>query len=311
MTVEPAAYVPVIPAVLAFGAQGIATGFSCACPQYHPVALVDASLSLLDGAACPRLTPWYRDFAGEIVAVEGGEGGEGEDEFLMRGRAEWRGEDLHVTEVPCTKKTEAYEDAWRKVCERLEPGASKSDVKVHTVLKKCTLGKDGDARKKLGLEARLSFANVHLLDAKGKIRKYERPQEVVAAHATERLALYRTRLAHQVTEKEDELSLLSDRARFIDACVAGTFDLRVHDDEAAVGVALVALGFAPRDGGFAHLVKLPLSSLTAKRAAELRHQREAKAAELEALRQATPEGTWRAELQALRAALLSDDRYKC
>ena len=312
VSIEPDTYVPVIPTVLATGARGIAMGYSTECPQYHPVHIVDACLAWNEGdddpaspSSLPPLKPWYRGFHGRIDDEEGQA-----HTYLMRGTYEWHGDDLHVTEVPCLKETEGYEEAWRKLCDHLEPGPRKTDERVHTVLKKCSLAKDDpETLKKLGLEKRLTFGNVHLINAAGKLCKYDTPESIVAEHARERLRCYEKRLAHQVTTCEAELSLLTDRARFIDACTAGTFDVKAHADEDAASRVLGELGFAPREHGYDHLLSLPLKSLTVKRAEEVRKQCAKKAEELTRLRGLAPRGVWTTELRALREALLKDERY--
>ena len=104
--VEPAVYVPVLPTVLAFGAKGISVGWSTDCPSFHPLRLVDASLAVLTGDAVPPLVPWYRGFGGAVVTLEAGAAWE------VRGVAEWRGADLHVTEAPPFRETDAYKEEW-------------------------------------------------------------------------------------------------------------------------------------------------------------------------------------------------------
>lgn len=299
--VEPKHYVPVIPTVLAFGARGIATGWSTDCPQYNPIHLIDACDMWISGRSLPPLTPWYRGFGGTVEREE-------EGTFVLRGACERRGEDVHVTEVPPVKETEAYEAEWRKVCASIEPGENKTDERVHTVLKKCTLPEGTDLTKALHLEKRVTLHNIHLLDAAGRLQKYAGPGEVLVQHAIARHDLYEVRIAHQISKCADEAALAEDRARYIEACLTGTFDMRAHADEAAASHALAQLGFAPRDG-FDHLLKMPMSSTTAARASALRAQCVAKRDELDALQRLTPGEAWRSDLHILRDCLSKDVRY--
>jgi DNA topoisomerase-2 len=302
LEVEPTRYVPVLPAVLAFGARGIATGWSTDCPQYKPLDLLEASLAALDGRPPPALAPWYRGFGGTVAPD--GDDGAARHAFVVHGRCEWRGADLHVLEVPPFKETDAYVADWRKLCETVEPGPTATDEVVHWVLKKCP---PSVTPAQLGLEKRVGFGNVHLLDARGALRKYASPHEVVAEHAAARLALYEARLAADAARAEAALRAADAKARFLALVVAGALDLRALADEAAACAALRArhgFGDDDDDEALASLLRLPLASLTKKGAADARAKVAQLEAELAALRARTPAGVWRAELEALRAALL-------
>ena len=74
---------PVLPAVLLNGAEGIGTGWSTSIPNYRPADIVDNLKRLLDGEQLEPMQPWYRGFKGEIKEV--GQGAQGE------GRGRWEG----------------------------------------------------------------------------------------------------------------------------------------------------------------------------------------------------------------------------
>jgi DNA topoisomerase-2 len=201
-----------------------------------------------------------------------------------------------VREVPPVKETEAYKTEWRKKW-TVVSGEGDTDVDVHVILQKC----DVTDPKALGLVKKLSFGNVHLLDARGTLRKYAHPHEIVVAHGEARLALYAKRLAHQVAQLRAEVTAADERARFIEACVEGRFDMRAHETETAAAEEVRALLMI--EGDVSHLLKMPLTSLTKHRAAELRKTATSKRAECEALEKVTPKEAWTADLDALRPAL--------
>ena len=292
-TVEFAHYVPVIPTVLCFGAKGIATGWNTECPMYRPTHVLAVTRAWMDGggadaaaAAAASLVPWFRHFGGTVVADDGG------DDFLCHGVATLHdGGEYHVTEVPPVKETDAYVDEWRKRGWTVCVGGDHTDERVHLIVKGPPEGEPWVIEKKLTLK------HLHLLGADGTLRKYT-IEEIFATHGAERLALYAKRLAHEVQERTRDMQVASRKARFIDACIAGEFNMCAHEDDAA---ALEALKDIDLDD--ASLLKMPMASLTRARAAQLRAQRDAIAREIEALRSTTPRDAWKADLDALEAHL--------
>jgi len=63
---EPVHFVGKVPIVLLNGIQGIATGFRCFIPAHKLGDVVAAMVSYLKTKKVPRLTPWYRDYGGQI-----------------------------------------------------------------------------------------------------------------------------------------------------------------------------------------------------------------------------------------------------
>ena len=67
MSIEPEYYAPVIPMVLANGAEGIGTGWSTQIPQFSPLDLVkNLRGKLQHGRPFQRMTPWYRGYNGSV-----------------------------------------------------------------------------------------------------------------------------------------------------------------------------------------------------------------------------------------------------
>lgn len=66
-SIEPDYYAPVIPMVLANGAEGIGTGWSTMIPQFSPLDLVENLRSRLQhNRPFKRMSPWYRGFTGSV-----------------------------------------------------------------------------------------------------------------------------------------------------------------------------------------------------------------------------------------------------
>lgn len=336
---EPVHFVPVLPTALVFGMEGIATGWSTRCPPFHPLELIAASREWMEmegatEAASHHLTPlvpWWRGFKGTIVRADE----DAPNNFLVQGVFERRGEhEVHITELPPFKETDAILQGWQKHgIDFPLKGRGHTDDNVHLILNSGDIPKtDEELVKRLGLCKTVSFGNVHMLDEQGKLRKYDDPREVVCAHGRARLALYEARRAHEIARGEEQAKLAADRARYIRMCLDGSFDIRQYVDEGAASRALEGLGFAPAkrekeekegkeekeekegdegnegDEGegaatHAHLTRLPQSSLTRKRAAQIERASVDALARVETLRSQTAKSMWARELEALEVYL--------
>lgn len=104
--VEPEAYYPIFPLILANGAQGVATGYSTTVMNYNPIEVTDWLLISLFNtyfAASERdklplhvLIPWFRGFNGNIMLIRDGGCEEADDEFESEIKdrvVEWTGDD--------------------------------------------------------------------------------------------------------------------------------------------------------------------------------------------------------------------------
>ena len=309
-TVEPRTYCPVIALPLVLGARGIATGWSTDVPQFHPVDVVDATLCVLDDAEVPPLVPWYRGFGGEIDA-EPTEDGSVPVAFRVAGLCEWRGDDLHVTELPPFREVEAYKEDWLKAGHTDEIETGGTDETIHLVLRRCALPRDEDPRRALGMIKRVGYGNMHLLDASGRLSKYATPEDVLRDHAALRLPLYERRLRHEVEACERDLRVAEARADYIEHSERDTFRMRDHASAADAAEALRALGLPehPSDGGYDYLLRMEGVSLVAEHRLRLRARAETLRVHLGDLRARTPRAVWRAECLELRALLAADPRY--
>lgn len=100
--VEPEYYLPIIPMVLVNGSEGIGTGWSSFIPNYNPRELVKSILRKLDGFEFEPLSPFYKNFTGEIIRTE--------SNFDCRGRYEvyLDKNQIDILELPISVWTSNY-----------------------------------------------------------------------------------------------------------------------------------------------------------------------------------------------------------
>lgn len=318
--VEPTLYAPIIALPLVFGCKGIATGWSTDVPMFHPLDVVDATTAILDGTTpAEDMVPWYRGFSGTVTRVDA-------TAFVVEGKGEWRGTEYHVTELPPFRETEAFREEWTNNTELVPggvfPGDRLTDERVHFILK--GLKRVDDPLQELGLRKKLALTNMHLLDETGTLKKYETPLAIVRDHVAFRRRIYERRLAFLRRRCERDVLIATNKARFIEACLSGEYDMRAHSNDVSAAEACMTLGLQPdpaeddaRDGvasgptglNFGYLLTLPYRSLTQERARRLIDEAETKRGELAALQGKCADELWKDDLAALREVLAADPRY--
>ncbi|KAJ1898352.1 DNA topoisomerase 2, partial [Coemansia sp. IMI 209127] len=100
--VEPRWYIPVIPAVLVNGADGIGTGWSTNIPNYNPSDIIANIRRLMNKEPVVPMTPWYRGFRGGIEIESAGK-------YRTCGLIEKVSDtELYISELPIRTWTDTY-----------------------------------------------------------------------------------------------------------------------------------------------------------------------------------------------------------
>jgi len=333
-SIEPEYYVPILPMVLVNGISGIGTGFSSSIPPFHPLRLVEylrgrlASDRQSCGSAAP-FVPYYENFRGTVTAVPAAAAGAAEEEggskkFLIKGVYQHVGADqVRITELPVGTWTMPYitmleeltdggvDKAGKRVAPSIRDFVSNSTEKTVDILVTFPKGRIAELEtmtpapgingleKLLKLTTTVSTTNMHLFDADCKLRKYGTPEEIVDAFMVVRLATYVKRKAHQVAEMERVMVKLSNKARYIEAVLAGQVDLR-RKTATEIEAMLQAAQLVHVDGNYDYLIKMPMVSVSAENVDRLRKECAETAQALETLRNTTVEQMWLSELDTFQ-----------
>lgn len=316
-SVEPEYYVPIIPFVLVNGSSGIGTGFSSSIPPYNPTDLVRYLKLKLAGDHSPSVdfVPFYDGFTGTIKKIS-------ENKFLIKGKYEKISTDtLRITELPIGTWTSDY----KLFVEELVDGTvGKDGKKIAPVLKDCKSNstdtivdftvvfprgklaeleatKTTDANgvnaieKLLKLTTTVSTTNMHLFDDQCRLHKYQSIPEIIDAFYTVRLGLYGKRKTALVAALEKQLTVLSNRAKFIMENLDGTIDLR-RKKAAEVNALLSQKKYDKVDDGFSYLTEMHMDSVTEEKVQKILKEKGDAEAELATLRATTLEQMWLQEL---------------
>ncbi|GKC49910.1 DNA topoisomerase 2 [Tanacetum coccineum] len=184
-SIEPAWFIPIIPMVLVNGseARGALSSF---IPNYNPRDIIANLKRLLEGKSILPMLPCYRGFIGDIKKSESAS-----NEYTTYGiiREDKEKEALTITELPVRCWTEDYreflEAASRCGKDIKDYKARNGDTSVHFEI---TMTEDqmNKAREegfpnKLKLTTTLSTANMYVLDAQSKLKKYDTPEKHIIA----------------------------------------------------------------------------------------------------------------------------------
>ena len=143
-------------------------------------------------------------------------------------------------------------------------------------------------------------SNMHLFDAKDKLRKYSNVCEMIDDYFDTRLELYQTRKDYMVQLLMHQLLVLSNKAKYIKENLAGTVDLRGKKKEEVVRL-LLDKGYdkIDDDNDYKYLTKLPMDSVTEENVAKLLKDHDDKMVELETVKGRTVQQMWLHELGLL------------
>jgi len=324
--VEPLFYAPIIPMILINGSKGIGTGFSTDIMCYHPITIMDYLKAKLaeDSVAisATEFVPYYEGFKGTIDKIPSASTGA---KYLIKGRYEKAGADkIRVTELPVGVWTEDF----KELLESLTESTDKTGKKVTPLVKDYDdMSKDTTVdfiivlqkgkleelestptdhgcnalEKVFKLYTTGSTSNMHLFDAKDKLKKYGTVSEIIDDYYDTRLELYETRKDHMIQSLTKELVVLSNKARYIQEVLNDTIDLRKKTKEQVVDM-LTSKSYAKAgvDIDFKYLIKMPMDSVTEENVAKLLKEHGDKLEELNNVQSTTIQKMWLTELNKLR-----------
>ena len=311
--VEPQFYAPIIPMVLVNGSKGIGTGFSTNIMCYNPLEIIDyLNVKLADKGLVLEndFVPYYEGFEGTIEKVA-------DKKFVIKGKYDILGPDkIRVTELPVGYWTDDFKELLEQL---IEPGQDKAGKKILPTVKDYEdMSKDTNVdftiqfmkgkmdelgnpgiEKVLKLATTCTSTNMHLFDANDKLKKYDTVEAIIDDYFVTRLALYGKRKEFMIKALERELMLLSNKAKYIQANLDGTIDLRKKNKE-QINKMLAGYDVIDGDIDYKYLTKMTMDSVTDENVAKLFAEHAEKQTELETVKATSDRQMWASELDKLR-----------
>ena len=204
--IEPVVYCPVVPMVLINGADGIGTGWSTSIPNYHPVHVVEnlkrrmGRLEGQNGVEEPfrTMVPWFRGWKG--ISDEAGP-----NRFNFNGIVREVGDnEVEITELPIRTWTDDFKAKLEDIIKAEKVTSFIKDYKefndhktVHFIIQleekhMAAALKEGLAEK-FKLNKTIATSNLVAFDLEGRIRKYEKVEDILEEFYGYRMLMYTKR----------------------------------------------------------------------------------------------------------------------
>ena len=299
--IEPKFFLPIIPTVLLNGGSGIAVGFATNILNRHPLDLIDACMDKLDGKKIRDLRPWIKGFHGTFERSP-----DSPRSWSIKGSYTVKNTStVEVTEIPPSFTYEKYESYLDGLVEKgvLSSYDDHSSDRVHYVLKfpRTNLA---ELQKKNKLDDVLKMRegegeNLTTLDENGKLKVFERAEEIVDYFVEFRLGYYGKRKARLLADLTRQIDILDAKSRFIDAVIKGRIVV-ANEKKPDIIKAIEKEGISKQDDSYDFLLGMPIWSLTHEKYTELQKKLDETVKERDKVTKTSPEDFYRQDLKELR-----------
>ena len=203
--IEPIVYAPVVPMVLINGAEGIGTGWSTSIPNYHPIDVVNnlkRRMGRLEGQESEEpfqtMMPWFRGWKGAPEEA-------GPDRYKFNGIINETGDnEVEITELPIRTWTDDFKARLEEIIKAEKVPSFIKDYKefndhknVHFVIqldeKHMKAAIAGGLAERFKLNKTVATSNLVAFDLQGRIRKYEKVEDILEEFYEYRLSMYSKR----------------------------------------------------------------------------------------------------------------------
>ena len=307
-SVEPVYYVPIIPMVLVNGALGIGTGFSTSIPLYNPADIIRVIQKKIENPDYKEeINPWYKGFKGTVSKIE-------DQKYVTEGIYDIEKNKVFVIkELPIGVWTENYIAFLEKCIESKSNGLKdfkdlSTDKDIHIEL---TFNSDVDLKnekhvKKIvqnfKLTTNISTSNMYLFDKDEKLKKYNNVNDIIDDFLTSRKAIYQTRKDYLLKNMEEQMTLYSNKYRFISELLNDTLDLR-KKKSSEINHILENKKYDKYNDNYNYLVKMPMDMVNEENVETLKNEFDTTRKELETLKNTTIETMYLNEIGDLEKVI--------
>jgi DNA topoisomerase-2 len=302
--IEPEYFLPIVPTIILNGSSGIAVGFATNILNRNPKTVIKACLALLNGKRMPPLPPWINEFNGTFQRHP-----DNPKTWKISGSCKvLNTTTVKVTEIPPHFTYEKYEELLnrlvdKKVIQSYEDNSSENIEYVlkfqRSILKNLiTKGKVESTLKLLSQETE----NLTTIDENGRLKIFDKVEDIVQHFVEIRLGWYDKRKAFLINKLEEELKILSNRARFINDII--TKKLKINNvPKKQIILYLETADYDEVNGSYNYLLSMPIYSLTKERYEELLAEEQQKKIELVKIEAMDPKDIYITDLTNLQKAL--------
>ena len=321
--VEPVYYTPIIPMILVNGAKGIGTGFSTDIMCYNPLDIIKYITDKLNNlsSSSVKILPYYHGFKGNITAIDNTN-----KKFLIKGLYVLKGKDkIVITELPIGTWTQDYKEFLESLVVKKQKANEICYVKdyidmstdnnvefeitfypniINKLLQeKYDSGIDG-VEKYLKLTTTQSTTNMNLFNSKEQLKKYENVYDIIDEYYSIRYEYYNKRREYLIDIIKKQLTILSNKARYIQMILVDELDLR-KKSKLEIDTMLESNNFERHttSNDYNYLIKMPMDSVSSDNVDRLLTEHTNKKQELYNIETTTSSEIWLKELAILETSI--------
>lgn len=295
MSIEPEYYLPIIPAVLLNGSDGMGTGFACRILSYNPLDLIASCEEVVKkGSLKDDLIPWYRGFTGTIE--------KNVQQTVFTGVYTIENTTtMKITELPIGSFTQKYREVLndledKNIVKSYIDNSSEEKTEFVVTCPRDTLRKSHEELLKTFKLVSRDTENFTVWNESGKLRKFESAKELVEWFVKFRLTKYEQRRLKLIEESQNRLDGMHERATFINYYLEHS-DWFSKTKKVDIVARLQTVGFVNIDD----LLSIRVYNLTSDQIDELRRKIEVETETLELLKQTTAKQLYLKDLADAKA----------
>jgi DNA topoisomerase-2 len=299
---EPLYYLPVIPMVLINGSSGIAVGFSTNILNRDPIEVIDRCLKVLSGGKISNTKPLINEFSGEFI-----QDNENPKRWIIRGKFEITRDGIKITELPPSFTYESYEKILDKLVENKTitdyKNNSKSNIDYQIKVDRKFVKTDENIYSTFKL-VEYETEIFTTLDETGKLKIFESDVDIINYFVNFRLNHYSKRKEFHLAKMKSELTILSNKGRFIKAILDDKIEVKNQTKDKIVQ-SIEAIGLDRIEDSYDYLLRMPIWSLTKDLFEKLKQDFKSKKDDIENYSKIDPKDMYVDDLNQLKKKIKS------
>lgn len=301
--IEPHFFLPIIPTVLINGGSGIAVGFASNILNRDVKEIIEACQKLLLGKNITTIKPHLNGFLGEYIKDL-----ENPKKWFIRGKFQRvNTSTVKITELPPSLTYEKYEEILDKLVDNKDivsyDDNCKDNIDYTIKFTRADLEKLDDEKliKLLKLEES-ETENFTTLDETGKLKIFERVEDIISYFVNFRLGYYQKRKDFMLNKMQHDLRVLGNRGKFIKLILEGKIVVNNKLKEEIIK-QIETFSLDKIDGDYDYLLRMPIYSLTKEMFEKLKEDFKIKKEEIEKLKGVQPKDMYLDDLSELKKKL--------
>ena len=303
--IEPAFFLPIVPTVILNGTSGIAVGFATNILNRNPKDVVDACISTLNNKKMKVLAPWIQEFKGTFTRDL-----ENPKTWKIKGQYQIiNTTTIKITAIPPNYTYERYEEILNLLQEKgiITSYDDNSSETIEYILKfrrsvlNSLVSSEGKLERALRLNTQ-ETENLTTLDENGKLKIFDKAEDIVKHFVGVRLGWYQTRKDYLIDKTEKQLSLVTNKARFIKDIIDGKLKINNVPKEKIV-TYLKTNAYDTVHGSYDYLLSMAIHSLTKERYEKLLLEKEGCIIALKTLKATDPKEMYLGDLKKLKLSI--------